>query len=128
MNNAPCGIVFNEENKVLLVHRRFPPHAWGPPAGFPDYGEAPQDTVEREVLEETGITCVVLAPMGDYEYEEYNARLNIYVCDYLFGKLRCSFESKNVGWFALDELPENISPSKEVLYKAFDLYNISKGI
>ena len=128
MNNAPCGMVFNEKNQVLLVNRRFPPYAWGPPAGFPDHGEAPQDTVEREVLEETGITCIVLAPLGDYEYEEYNARLNIYVCDYLFGKLRCSFESKDIGWFFLDELPDNLSPSREVFYKAFDLYNLSKRI
>lgn len=128
MKNAPCGIVFNEKNEVLLVLRRFPPLSWGPPGGFPDYGENPRDTVEREVAEETGITCVTLAPLGDYEYEEYDARLNIYVCSYLFGTLRCSYESKNVGWFSLDQLPENLSPPKEVFMKAFDLYQISLRI
>ena len=128
MNNAPCGIVFNEENKVLLVHRRFPPLTWGPPGGYPDYGESPMDTVEREVAEETGITCVVMVPLGDYEYEEFNARLNVYVCSSLFGSLRCSYESRNIGWFSLDELPDDISPPKEVFYKAFDLYKIAKQI
>ena len=128
LRNAPCGIIFNEKDEILLVQRRFPPLAWGPPAGFPDRGEAPQDTIEREVLEETGISCEVIAPLGDFDYPDVHARLLIYVGMYLFGTLRCSYESKNVGWFSLDQLPENISPSKEIFQKAFDLYQITKNI
>ncbi len=128
LKNAPCGIVFNEKEEVLLVQRRFPPLAWGPPAGFPDFGESPAETIEREVMEETGISCEILAPLGDFEYPEVNARLIIYVCAYLFGNLRCSYESKNVGWFPIDDLPDELSPSKEVFLKAYDLYKISNSI
>ena len=126
MRNAPAGIVFNEKNEVLLVLRRFPPLTWSPPGGFNEPGEHFSETVEREVFEETGITCVSLLPLGDYVFKEHNARLIIYVCLYLFGTLRCSYESKDIRWFSLDELPENLSPSKEVFYKAFDLYQIAK--
>ena len=128
LRNAPCGIIFNEKDEVLLVQRRFPPQAWGPPAGFPDRGESPRETIEREVLEETGITCEVMAPLGDYEFPEVRARLLIYVGMYLYGNLRCSYESKNVGWFSMDNLPEDISPSKDVILKAYDLYTISANI
>ena len=128
LRNAPCGIIFNEEDKVLLVQRRFPPLMWGPPAGFPDSNESPAETIEREVFEETGISCEVMAPMGDFDYPESNARLLIYVGMYVFGKLRCSYESKNVGWFSLDELPEDLSPPKEIIEKAFELYKISQSI
>ncbi|MDO4482467.1 MAG: NUDIX hydrolase [Bacillota bacterium] len=128
LRNAPCGIVFNEKDEVLLVQRRFPPLVWGPPAGFPDHGETPPETIEREVLEETGVSCEILAPLGIYEYPEVNARLLTYVCLYLFGSLRCSYESKNVGWFSIDNLPEEISPPKEVFIKAYDLYKISTSI
>ena len=52
----------------------------------------------------------------------------IYVGMYLYGNLRCSYESKNVGWFSMDNLPEDISPSKDVILKAYDLYKISANI
>lgn len=69
-----------------------------------------------------------MAPLGDFEFPEVHARLLIYVGMYLYGSLRCSYESKNVGWFPMDQLPEDISPSKEVIQKAFDLYKISASI
>ena len=128
LRNAPCGIVFNERDEVLLVQRRFPPLTWGPPAGFPDSGETPAETIEREVMEETGITCEVIAPLGVYEYPEVNARLLTHVAVYIFGSLRCSYESKNVGWFALDALPEELSPPKEIIMKAYELYKITNSI
>ena len=128
MTNTPCGIVFNEQGEVLLVHRRFPPKTWGPPGGFPEGSENPADTVEREVLEETGVTCVALAPLGDYLCEASDSRLLLYVCDYLFGTLRCSYESTDVGWYPLHSLPEMLSPPKEIFLKAYDLYLLSKNI
>ncbi len=128
LRNAPCGIIFNENDEVLLVQRRFPPMSWGPPAGFPDSNESPPETIEREVFEETGISCEIMAPLGDYEFPEVRARLLIYVGMYVFGKLRCSYESKNVGWFPMDKLPEELSPPEEVIKKAFDLYKIAQSV
>lgn len=128
LKKAPCGIIFNEKEEVLLVQRRFPPVTWGPPAGFPDFGESPEETIEREVVEETGVSCEILAPLGVYDYPEVNAQLMVYIGAYLFGSLRCSYESRNVGWFSIDNLPEDISPGKEIFQKAYDLYKIMTSI
>ncbi len=128
LRNAPCGIVFNENDEVLLVQSKAPSLKWGPPAGFPEYGESPSETIEREVAEETGISCEVIAPLGDCEYPELNTRLVIYVCMSLFGSIICPGEAAAVKWFSMDSLPENLSLSADYLYKAYELYRISTGI
>jgi 8-oxo-dGTP diphosphatase len=43
------------EGKVLLIHRRNPPHGWALPGGFVEYGETVEDAVRREMKEETGL-------------------------------------------------------------------------
>jgi ADP-ribose pyrophosphatase YjhB (NUDIX family) len=43
------------DGKVLLIHRRNPPHGWALPGGFVDYGETVEDAVRREMKEETGL-------------------------------------------------------------------------
>jgi len=43
------------DGKVLLIHRRNPPHGWALPGGFVEYGETVEDAVRREMKEETGL-------------------------------------------------------------------------
>lgn len=47
-------IISNEENKILLIHRK-DNDLWGLPAGSTEINEHPEETAVREVLEETGI-------------------------------------------------------------------------
>ena len=50
------GVVLDDEGRILLVkhvfHQR---HPWGLPGGWVKHGERPQDAVEREIVEETGM-------------------------------------------------------------------------
>ncbi|MGI5273104.1 NUDIX domain-containing protein [Nonomuraea sp. CA-218870] len=51
------GVVRDEEGRVLLLrHRMWPPERqWGCPTGYAEKGETWEDTVVREVREETGL-------------------------------------------------------------------------
>jgi 8-oxo-dGTP diphosphatase len=51
---------------VLLARRAYAPwqDAWGSPGGFCEVGEHPIETVEREVLEETGLRVSVTGYIG----------------------------------------------------------------
>ena len=58
------GAVFDEAGRVLLVehvyHLQYP---WGLPGGWMGRGEDPEQTVRREVREETGLHVQVLKPL-----------------------------------------------------------------
>lgn len=53
------GIVFNRRGEVLLIkHKKL--HVWLPPGGHVEGNELPDDTVLREIYEETGIRAEIL--------------------------------------------------------------------
>lgn len=82
--------------KILLAHRpRY--DDWGLPKGKADKGESPEETAIREVLEETGYHCRIVAPLGVTRY-------------------RVSNGVKEVTWFAMRPLPDSpgFKKNKEV--------------
>lgn len=117
MSKAAMGIVI-KDNQILLVNRKFPPKLWSPPGGFMDPGESPEETVTREVWEETGITCEVMTKVHEFTYHQ--SHILVYACKYISGSLQCSFESIDLGWFDMDHLPNPLSPELEVFKKAMN--------
>ncbi len=88
---AAGGLVFREtpkgKLKILVAHRpRY--DDWGLPKGKADKGETPEETAVREVLEETGYHCRIVAPIGTTRY-------------------RVSNGIKEVNWFAMRPLPDS---------------------
>lgn len=88
---AAGGLVFRESPKgklkVLVAHRpRY--DDWGLPKGKADRGETPEQAAIREVLEETGYHCRIVAPIGTTRYRINNG-------------------IKEVSWFAMRPLPDS---------------------
>lgn len=48
------GVCFDEHNRVMVI--RQPGDAWNLAGGKPELGETPEQTLRREVLEETNVT------------------------------------------------------------------------
>jgi ADP-ribose pyrophosphatase YjhB (NUDIX family) len=60
------GIVHDAHGRLLLIRRGRDPHRgrWSLPGGRIEAGESPEQAVEREVREETGLSVRAGAPVG----------------------------------------------------------------
>src|ERR1044072_6960771 len=55
------AVVRDEEDKILLLdHVLRPSSGWGPPGGFIDHDEQPEEAIRREIREETGLEITEL--------------------------------------------------------------------
>ena len=70
MKKAYGGVVINTEGRVLLREPmdHYKGDFWTFPKGKPEFGESPEQTALREVLEETGYRAEILAKIpGRFE-------------------------------------------------------------
>jgi ADP-ribose pyrophosphatase YjhB (NUDIX family) len=60
------AVVHDAAGRLLLIRRGRDPHRgrWSLPGGRVEAGESPEQAIEREVLEETGLTVRAGAPAG----------------------------------------------------------------
>jgi 8-oxo-dGTP pyrophosphatase MutT (NUDIX family) len=108
------AIVFDDEGRVLLG-RRSDTRKWSVIGGIPEPGEQPAACAVREVMEETAVSCevervVLVQALSPVTYGNGD------VCQYMDITFRCRAtggearvnddESLEVGWFAVDSMPE----------------------
>ncbi len=105
------GAVFRE-GKILLVKEMLD-GMWSIPGGWADVNESPSAMVEREVWEESGLRVKARKLVGVYEANRDRDPVNalhsyklLFLCDYLDGELKTSYETPDVRFFSLDDLPE----------------------
>ncbi|GLP64659.1 NUDIX hydrolase [Streptomyces sp. TUS-ST3] len=108
------AVVLDDQDRVLL-NRRSDTRKWSLIGGIPEPGEQPAACAVREVEEETGVHCVVervivvqaLKPVT-YENGDNCQYMDIsFRCRAVGGEARVNDdESLEVGWFAVDALPE----------------------
>jgi 8-oxo-dGTP diphosphatase len=101
------AIVTDAENRILWCLRTdF--NIWNLPGGSVENGEAPWECVVREVREETGLDVVVEKTIGIYSKPEENDLVFSYKCQVVSGDLQINEEAKEIKYFHLSELPQNI--------------------
>lgn len=133
------AVVFRKENSqvyYLLLH--YQPGHWDFPKGHIEKGEAEEETVKREVTEETGIEDIEIIP-GFKEWVKYFFRKSYgmkgaekkkapwvfkIVVFYLVGthteEVKISFEHKGYKWLPYKEAVEQLTfkNAKDILKKA----------
>ena len=110
-------LILNEQSQVLLTLRKLPPEAgcWSIVGGKLDYLETLQACAIREALEEVGVSISIesLLCVTDHllPHEQQHWVSPAYLGRVLEGQARnCEPQkTQRVRWFALDELPPNLT-------------------
>jgi 8-oxo-dGTP pyrophosphatase MutT (NUDIX family) len=96
--------------EVLLIHR-VSPRAWEIPGGRPEAGEHPSRAVEREVLEESGLTVRATRLVGTFRRSGYRPHLSpVYRCVIVSGVPHPNEEAIEASFHRVDRLPWGVFP------------------
>lgn len=115
LKRVPCGtagVVLGPHNEILMIKRKgaHGEGTWSVPGGWVEAGEHPQDTINRELWEEVGVTPLVLGFMG-YTFDRHPEGIEDvclwFVSSTWEGAPRVGHPDKveEIGWFTFDELP-----------------------
>jgi ADP-ribose pyrophosphatase YjhB (NUDIX family) len=124
LNAKPCAnAIVVRDRRILLTRRAHSPWrgSWCAPGGFCEGDEHPVLAAEREILEEAGVRARVRGFLGiwlDRYSDEPGDRDadTISVAYYLAEAIDAGgadfdrAETEEIGWFALDELPDELAP------------------
>lgn len=97
-----AGIVVNDAGEVLVIRRRDNGH-WEPPGGVLELGETFEEGVQREVLEETGITVQVDKLTGIYKNMKRGIVALVFRCAPLNEPVSATPEATEVKWVPIAE-------------------------
>lgn len=118
LQDGAAAIIINEKGQILLQNRA-DRDKWGLPSGCQELGERFQDTVIREVKEETNLDVleedlelidIVSGASRRNDYPNGDVVINntaLYCIKKYSGELKWDSESKEMRFFDLDNLPEN---------------------
>lgn len=118
LQDGAAAIIVNKEGQILLQSRA-DRDKWGVPGGCQELGERFEDTVIREVKEETNLDVtesnleligIVSGNSRRNEYPNGDVVINntaLYCVRNYSGELKWDSESKEMRFFDLDNLPEN---------------------
>lgn len=118
LQDGAAAIILNNKNQILLQSRA-DRDKWGLPGGCQELGERFQDTIIREIKEETNLDVkeedlelvdIVSGESRRNDYPNGDIVINntvLYCIKKYSGELKWDNESKNMNFFDIDELPEN---------------------
>lgn len=106
---ASLGILFSKDRKeILLVQRKDVP-VWVLPGGGIDDGESPEEAAVREFWEETGVRVKIVKKIAEYTpINKLSSPAHLFECQKIDGTIRTSCETRAIGFFPLDMLPDDL--------------------
>ena len=102
------AIIHADDDRVLLIERKNPPHGWALPGGFVDPGEDLTTAVRRETEEETGLALSDLFQFATYSAPNRDPRGHTISTVYAGrpeGTAAADTDAASVAWFPLEDLP-----------------------
>lgn len=104
---SAAAIITNENEEVLLLDHIFrSASGWGIPGGFVIYNEQPEETLKREIFEETGLE---LHDIKLIRIRTIYSHIEILFRAKSSGTPKVSREIKQADWFKIDEMPGKMS-------------------
>ncbi len=120
-------LIIDENNRILLTKRGAEPAIglWCLPGGFIELGETVEDTVIREVAEETGLRVIPVESLGHCsKINGYHGDVILlgYTAEVTGGELHAGDDAVEAQYFDLDELPDiAFNCHKYFIEKKFDV-------
>lgn len=102
-----------DDNRVLLVRHTYI-NGWYSIGGGVEKGESPLQAAKRELQEEVGIVATqepVLLGVYHNTREKRDDYIAVYICKGFNKAATSSAEIAEEKWFALNQLPDDISPA-----------------
>lgn len=112
----PCIIVIVQRPGEVLLTRKasWAPNRYSLVAGFVDVAECLEETVVREVREETGLEIDNIQYIGSQAWPFPSQLMVGYRADYVSGDVKVEEkELEDARWFALDQLPD-LPPKRSI--------------
>ncbi|MEK7543772.1 MAG: NUDIX hydrolase [Patescibacteria group bacterium] len=106
--------VIIKNNNILLIQRGVEPNKgfWGTPGGYVSWDESTEETVKREVKEETGLEVTETKLIGVYSSPARHPKqvINlVYLTKVNDGEPKHNDDATDAKWFSLDALPEQMA-------------------
>ena len=106
--------VIIKDNKILLIQRGVEPNKrfWGTPGGYVSWDESTEETVKREVKEETSLDVIETKLVGVYSSPSRHPKqvINlVYLVKVNDGEAIHGDDAMDAKWFFLDKLPDQMA-------------------
>lgn len=105
-------VLVKKKNEFLLVkNKRSKTGLWGCVAGFIEHGESAEQCVEREIMEETGLTVKNIKYVGSQPWPFPDQLMIAFTAEYKSGEIKIQEEElSDAKWFNKKNLPEIYGP------------------
>lgn len=112
------AFVFDDEGRILLLEHEFRPDSrWGIPGGFLSKGEQPEQALRRELREEVALEISEVELLVARTLPKPRQIEIYFSCTATNAPTPSSFEIRKAEWFAVSDLPRDLSEDQRTMIK-----------